>query len=123
MSSISSLLTVICHAADGHTAVEPVWHDHCECPEPDGSGHQKNSSESGIDLSSDHSHCRDSLAMSNLVISVHKNIKPEHDKVFKQNFYQKSISGHMTSSVKYPLLCNIELSSFFTPLRTVILLA
>ena len=114
---------VICYGANGHIAVEPVWHNHCECPESDGSGHQKDLHESGIDMSNAHSHCKDTLATSSVVISVRKNIKPQLAKIFVQSLYQKSISNHMTSSFRYPLLWNTELSSFFTPLRTVILLA
>jgi len=122
-SHVNGLFTVICHGANGHIAVEPVSHNHCECHESDGSGHQKEISESGIDLSSEHSHCKDTLAASGVVFSVRKNTKTQLDKVFVQGLYQKSISNHMISSFRYPLLWNTELSSFFTPLRTVIILA
>lgn len=118
----SGLFTVICYGADGHIAVEPALHDHCECPESDGSSRQKDSSESSIGFSSDHSHCKDTLAASSLVISFQKNIKTQLDKAFEQNLYQKSLPGHPTSSFGYPNSWDTELSSFFMPLRTVILL-
>ena len=121
-SPMSGLFTVICHGANGHIAVEPVLHNHGEYPESDGSGHQKNSSESGIDLSSGHSHCRDSLATSSLVIFVRKNIKPQHVQVFEQNSYQKSISDRMIFSFELLSPWDAELSSFFTLLRTIVLL-
>jgi hypothetical protein len=123
VSPISGSFTVICHGANGHIAIEPVWHNHCECPESDGSGHQKKISEFGVNLSSDHSHCKDTLAASGVVFSVRKNTKTQLTKVFVLGLYQKSISNHITSSFRYPLLWNTELSSFFTPLRTIILLA
>jgi hypothetical protein len=100
-----------------------MLHDHCDCPESEGGSHQKDSSESSIGFSSDHGHCKDTLATSSVVISVRKNIKPQRAKVFVQSLYQKSISSHMTFSFRHPLLWNAELSSFFTPLLTVILLA
>jgi len=123
VSPISGLFTVICYGSDGHIAVEPIGHDHCECPESEGGSGQKASSEAGIGLSCNHSHCKDSPANSTMVLSVRKNIKPQFDKVFVQSVYQKSISDHMTSSYRRSLLWNTELSSFFTPLRTIILLA
>lgn len=122
LSSISGLFTVVCQTADGHRAVEPVWHNHCDCSEADGGSHQENTSKAGIDISSDHSHCRDSLVTSNVIMSVRK-IRPQVVKVFVQNLYQKLITEHITSAFRYPVLWNTELSSFFTPLRTVILLA
>ena len=122
-SPVNGLSMVICHGANGHIAVEPVWHNHCGCPESGETGHQENSHESGINLSNAHSHCKDILVTSGLTVSVRKNIKPQLAKVLVQSLYQKSISNHMTSSFRYPLLWNTELSSFFTPLRTIVLLA
>jgi len=123
VSPMSGLFTVICYGNDGHIAVEPIGHDHCDCPESEGGSGQKASSEAGIGFSCNHSHCKDSPANSNVVLSVRKNIKPQLAKVFVQSVYQKSISDHRTSSFRYSLLWNTELSSFFTPLRTIILLA
>jgi hypothetical protein len=122
-SSISGFFTVICYGSDGHIAVEPLVHNHCECPEPDKSSHQKDSSEHCAGFSSDHGHCKDTPAMSSVVISVRKNNKLRLVKVFVQGLYQKSVSNHIKSSFSYLLSWDTELSSFFTPLRTVILLA
>jgi len=123
VSPISGSFTVICHGDDGHIAVEPILHNHCECHESEGGSHQKDSSDSSIDFSTDHSHCKDTLAASGVVISVRKNTKTQLVKVFVQGLYQKSISNHMTSSFRHPFFWNTELSSFFTPLRTIVLLA
>ena len=120
VSPINGLFTVICYGSDGHITVEPILHNHCDCHESEGGSHQKDSS---IAFSSDHSHCKDTLAASGVVISVRKNIKTQLAKVLVQSLYQKSISNHITSFSRHPLLWNTELSSFFTPLRTVILLA
>ena len=120
---ISSSFTVICYGSDGHITVEPILYNHCDCPESDENGHQRDFNGSSILSSNDHSHCRDILATLSVVISVRKNIKTQLAKIFVQGLYQKSISNHMTSSFKHPLLWNTELSSFFAPLRTVILLA
>jgi len=120
---ISSSFTVICYVSYGHIAVESILHDHCDCPESEGGSQQKDSSEAGVGLSSNHSHCTDILATSSLVVSVRKNLKPQLVKVFVQGFCQKFISNLMTSSFRYPFSWDTELSSFFTPLRTVILLA
>lgn len=122
-SPVNGFFTVICHGANGHIAVKPIWHNHCQCPESHGIGNQKDLHESGIHLSNAHSHCKDTLTTSGLAISVRKNIKPQLTKLFVQSLYQKSIPDHITSSFRLPLLGNTEFSSFFTPLRTVILLA
>ena len=122
-SPISSLFTVICYGSDGHIAVEPILHNHCDCHESEGGSHQKDSSESGIDFSSQHSHCKDTLAASDLATSVRKNFKPQLAKVLAQSLYQKSVYDHTISSFRNTLLWNTEFSSFFTPLESVILLA
>ena len=123
VSPISGSFTVICYASEGHIAVEPILHDHCDCPESDENGSGRDSNGSLIFISNDHSHCNDTSATSNLAISVRRNIKPQLAKVYIQGLYHKSISTHVTSFFKHPLLCNTELSSFFSPLQTIILLA
>lgn len=122
-SSVSSLFIVICRGSGDHIAVEPIVHNHCECPESGENGNQNNFTWSAIGRSTEHEHCKDSTATSNVVILVRKNINPQLAKVSVQGLYQKSISNHTISSFRHPLLRNAELSSFFAPLRTVILLA
>ena len=123
ISSTSGSFTVICYGSDGHISVEPIFHDHCDCPESGVDSHQQDSSKTGVGLSSDHSHCTDTPTTSSVVISVRKNIKPQPAKIFVQGISQKLISNHMASSFRYPISWYTELSSFFAPLRTVILLA
>lgn len=122
-SPVNGLFMVICHGANGHIAVEPVFHNHCDCHEPEGGSNQKDSSESSIDFSSEHSHCKDTLAISGLVISDRKNIKPQPAKLSAQSLYQKSVYDQTISSFRNHLLWNTEFSSFFTPLESIILLA
>ena len=120
---ISNPFTVICYGSDGHIAMEPIFHNHCECPKADENTIQKDCSSSSILLSYHHSHCKDSPLTSSVVVSARKNIKLQLAKVFVQGFYQKSTSNHVTSSFRSPVLWGTELSSFFMPLRTIILLA
>ena len=122
-SPISGSFTVICYGSDGHVVVEPIFHNHCDCSETEEVSQHKDSGESGIDFSNDDSHCKDTLIASSVVISVRKDNKPRLAKVFVQGLYQKTISDQISSSFKHPLLWYTELSSFFSPLRTVILLA
>lgn len=121
--SISGFFTVICHGSDGHVAVEPVVHNHCDCSESGESGHQDVFSGLTIESCSSHEHCTDAIVSSNYIVSARKNIKPQLVKVFVQSPCQKSTSNKITSSFGHPLSWNTELSSFFRPLRSIILLA
>jgi hypothetical protein len=123
VSPMSGSSTVICYGSDGHIAVEPILHDHCDCPESDEDDHRIDSNSSLILFTCDHSHCKDLLAISSAVISDRKNDKPRLTKAFVQSFNQKSIPKNTTSSFTYPFFRDTELFSFFTPLRTIILLA
>lgn len=117
VSPISCFFTVICRGSDGHVAVEPVIHNHCEHPETD-----NNFAGVAVDSSTDHGHCKDSIITSNVIIPARKNLKLSSDKVFTANIFLKSNTTH-TSSISSLALRSYELSSFFAPLRTVILLA
>jgi len=123
VSLISGSFTVICYGSDGHIAVEPILHNHCDCHKSEESSHQENYSDSSVAFESDHSHCKDTLVMSGIAISVRNKVKLQLVKILEQNLYQKLVSDHMTSSFRHPFLGDTELSSFFTPLETVILLA
>ena len=118
VSPISSSFMVTCYGHDGHVTVEPIAHDHCDCPGSEAPSHEQ---KSGNGLSSDHSHCTDTLAASSVVISVSK--KSQLTKVFAQNLYQKPISARILSSCERLFSSNTELSSFFTPLRSIVILA
>ena len=123
LSPISSSFAVICYGSDGHITLEPIFHDHCDCPESEEDSRQKDSCEPSFTFSDNHSHCKDTLATSSAVIPDPKNAKPKLAKVFVQSIYHKSISNNTAFSYMYSLLWDTALSSFFTPLRTIILLA
>jgi hypothetical protein len=120
---ISGSFAVMCCGSDGHVAVEPIFHDHCDCPEADESGGQTDSDGSLIPSSDGHCHCEDAPITSDAVLSVRDNTKLEVPKVFVQDLCQKSTSDCMTNPFSCPLSWSAELSSFFAPLRTIILLA
>ncbi|MHC4911575.1 MAG: hypothetical protein ACYTE5_01050 [Planctomycetota bacterium] len=122
-SPVSSLLAVMCHGSDGHIALEPAAHNHCECPEAGEGGNQAGSAGPVIDSSAEHEHCRDTLAASYAVADARKNVKISTQKVLAATLSLKSISTHTTSVCGDPTRRGYELSSFFAPLRTVILLA
>lgn len=121
-SSVSGFFTVICHGSDGHIALEHVFHNHCECPEFGETGNQNTFNGIAIDVSRDHDHCKDTIATSNFFISKRKNSKLLTLKVFTTNFPLKSVSPYITSPPGYLFMKLDALSSFFTPLRTLILL-
>ncbi len=122
-SFINGFFTVICHGSDGHVAVEPVIHNHCECSESDESGHQDIFAWLASESCSDHGHCTDTIVSSDYTVSARKNIKPQLAKVFVQILCQKSTSNQITSSFRHLLSWDAEFSSFFRPLRSIIILA
>lgn len=120
--SVNGFFTVICHGADGHIAVEPAIHKHCQCPETPQTSDQHKFTANLIDSSTDHEHCKDSIANSNILVSPRKNIKLSTHKILTPNLLLNTAAAH-SSSVFSLLTRSYELSSFHTPLRTVILLA
>lgn len=119
VSPVSSSFMVICYGNDGHVSIESADHDHCDCPGSEAPLSHEQESSNG--LSSDHSHCTDTLAASSIVISGLK--KQRLAKVFAQNLYQKPIFARITTSCERLFSSNTEFSSFFAPLRTIIILA
>ena len=123
MNAISGLFTVRCQGFDGHIAVEPVWHDHCDRHQSSQTGNQNDLTGSVIALANDHDHCKDTVAISSFFVPLQKNIKLSTHKVLTAKLCSKLVSipaacffGHLTAQ-------GHELSSFYAPLRTVIFLA
>jgi hypothetical protein len=114
LSPVSAYLTVICHGSDGHTAVESVAHDHCECPET-ASQDQKTFIAACPD------HCEDTIAISNIVAPAKKNLKLSTHKTAATAFFLRSdvASGSICNSADR----SDQSTPFHTPLRTIILLA
>lgn len=122
-SPVSGLFAVICHGSDGYITVEPVNHNHCECPKTVQTGNQDKFAGTAIGSSTDHDHCKDTLVTSNLVVPVRKSIKFQTREVSTVNFLLKPFSSHTASFSGNLSAWRTEFSSFFMPLRTVILLA
>jgi len=117
--SISGLSTVTCYGADGHIAVEPANHNHCDCPKTDETSRDK----AGIGLSGGHEHCTDSTATPNILSPSRKNSSSFPDKIFTLSCVLKSIAPYPPSVLGFYALHSFEFSSFHTPLQTIILLA
>lgn len=120
VSSISGSLTVVCHGADGHIAVESLVHNHCECPQD---GQQGDITLIGNNCPGEHGHCQDYVLASHL-------ITPSNN-AQKQSIHQSftpCLIHPVDSLIHLSLLGNFssqddKLPAFHTPLRTVILLA
>ncbi len=121
-SSVNGFSTVICRGADGHIAVEPAAHNHCECPR-DGKADEQNVFGAVVEACVGHNSCTDTLPNSNYVVPVRQTIKVPTHKVLTAIPFLKSISIHTTSFFGYLVAQRNELSSFFMPLQTVIILA
>jgi hypothetical protein len=117
--STSGLFTVICHGADGHIGLEPATHSHCDCPETD----KTSSHESGVGLSNAHDHCTDSTATSTILTPIRKSGFSFPDKIFTLDSILKSIAPCTSSILNYCAVRGYDLSSFHTPLQTIVLLA
>ena len=116
-SSVSGFSTVICRGADGHIAVEPAVHTHCECP-GDAKADEQDVFEAVVEDCVGHNSCTDAFPNSNCVVP-----KAPTYKVLTAIPFLKSISIHTTTFFGLMVAQHNELSSFFVPLRTVIILA
>ena len=122
-SSVSGFLIVICHGPDGHIAVEPAVHNHCQCPETGETADEDQYGKIAVTASDDHGHCRDSIASSEVIIPTRKNFRLSTHKVFTNNLVLKPIAIYASSFLGRFTTRIDGLSSFYAPLRTVILLA
>jgi hypothetical protein len=122
ISPVSGWLMVICHGDDGRIAVEPVIHSHCDASVSCSTDIKDDVNRPVLAMQTDHRHCSDTLAMSSYVFSARKNIKLPADDVFTVYLFHKSMSISSASRFGYVTVWPNELSSFFAPLQTVILL-
>ena len=121
LSSVSEFTTVICRGYDGHIAVEPILHDHCEQRETVQTGTLERFVGAMIGSSNDHGHCEDSLETSHVIIPARKNVGLSTHRALAASSFPKLMSAYATFGP--PAAPSHESSSFFEPLRTVILLA
>ena len=122
-SSMGGFSQVICYGSDGHVAMEPVAHKHCDCPESDETASQYDLSGSVIDASPCPGHCTEQLATSGVILSSRKIIKPLSGKLVAAKLVPKTTSLHCPSVVICYSALRWDLSSFHDPLRTVVLLS
>ena len=120
IAPFSGSFAVVCYGADGHVAIEAAVHDHYDVEDVEAS-HEHG--EHQIRVADEHSHCDDVAIKSDIAVSGERKDLTEKSSVFavKINLLKTSHSGD--SEVNIGLLRNVESSSFFTPLSTIVLLA
>jgi hypothetical protein len=123
ISFLGGLFTVICHGSDGHVAIETSVHSHCECPETDQNNERNKYGETTRVFSVDHEHCKHTTLAPNVLIPIRKNIKPAISKIFIAELTLKPVLAQTPSFFGCFAAYSSELSSFYTPLRSIILLA
>jgi uncharacterized membrane protein len=116
----SSVSTVLCQGDDGHKAIETSLHNHC----PSHAEHGENDGEHGHgrSLAQTHNHCSDTVLTTNLVVSEQKTVSKTKLTV-ANNISQKMSDSSANAASKINNCWNIESTSFFTPLRTIVLLS
>lgn len=118
-NSAGGFFTVICHGSDGHVAVEPMFHSHCQCPDTDNSvGYPV-----AIGSLANHDHCSDVVTVSSFTIPSKSTARQSVFKVFASCFNQKMALPANTSVAGFFAVQGDNFSSFHVPLQTVILLA
>ncbi|MHC5082554.1 MAG: hypothetical protein ACYTET_01250 [Planctomycetota bacterium] len=122
-SSVSGFLTVICHGSDGHVAVEPVAHDHCQCPETDTHDDRQAPVEGAIYSADCLEDCQDILAADSFVVSKRKNVRSASEKSIVATFSQPLDVTQATTFSGYLASQSHDLYSFHVPIRTIVLLA
>jgi len=123
ISFVSGFPAVICHGPDGHVAIEPPAHNHCECSETGQDEKQTTYTGTTIDFSADHEHCKDTVVTPNVLLPIQKNFKPSTSKIFIAKLTPKPILAYTPSLLSCFAAQSSELPSFHTPLRSIILLA
>jgi hypothetical protein len=120
---ISGSMSVVCYGHNGRITVEPLIHDHCDCPAPDAAGRGAGSGEPGTEPSTAHAHCEDVPAMPGAFTAVDKGGQPKTAKAVSKGLCRKPVPDNTVFSRRFPFSQSIDFPAFFAPLRTVILLA
>ena len=122
-SIVNGYSTVLCHGPDGHIAIKSAVHNHCRCPDPDHNNKQNKVPERPFALSVGHGHCKDTMATQNALLPERNNIKQTIYKIFTAKLHLKTFLNRAPSFFNGFTAQGSELSSFHTPLRSIILLA
>jgi hypothetical protein len=112
---------VFCQGHDGHAAIESAMHDHC-------SGDAEHSREHGhsddaVYLAVTHEHCRDTMLTTNIIASEKKKTSDDMNEVLASNVCQCHRVKSAKAAHRGHYCWNTESTPFFTPLRTIVLLA
>ena len=111
---------VLCHGDDGHAAVESVLHDHC--PSDGEHGENEAAHGHGTSLAQTHTHCSDTMLTTNIAVSEQKTVS-KSKQAAANNICQNLGGSSANAASKIRSCWNIESTSFFTPLRTIVLLS
>jgi len=124
INSVSGYSMVMCHGQDGHVGLEPIDHNHCDCY-GEHELHKTNQDESSKipeGVSFDHHHCNDNLVLLDIYLLKQKDIKVSVQKVLNENTLFSDIASY-NDYYRNSAISDIDnLSEFFTPLQTIILL-
>jgi len=122
-SSASGLFRVICHGSDGHITIEPAGHNHCECPETAPINNHDILDGTLIGESDEHEHCRDVIATLDVILPAQKNVPLSIDKILAINSLLNPTLNRATCHFTHPVIAWFcQLSVFYEPLRTIVLL-
>lgn len=118
ISSMGGFTKVICDGPDGHIAMEPAVHNHCQCP----GTNNEHESQAGV-ITADHEHCLDTVAITGIMVPVRKSIKHSTDKPITAKASSIANSLFCESLLSHFGVRRCESTSFHEPLRTIVLLA
>lgn len=116
---VSGFLTVICHGSDGDITVKYTGHSVCKCTDD---VEVEIPTKAILDDTTDHKHCNDFIASSD-IIPTKKELKHFINKGFTTFFTSHLISEQISPIYSRSIEQSTELSPFFMPLQTIILLA
>jgi hypothetical protein len=120
IAPFSGSFAVVCHGEDGHVAIEIAVHDHCDEGDTKASHGYDEQQAYGT---GGHGHCDDVAIKSDIAVSAKRKDLTNKSKVFANNLHSLKDSNPRNSEFKSCFGRNVESTSFFTPLSTIILLA
>ena len=122
IAPFSGSFVVVCYGADGHVAIEAAVHDHCNGDDAYVEGSHEHD-EHQLRVADEHNHCEDVAIKSDIAVSAKRKDLTETSSVFAVKINLLKTSHSRDSEVYSGLWRNVESSSFFMPLSTIVLLA
>lgn len=120
IAPFSGGFAVVCHGEDGHVAIEAAVHDHCSEPEVEISHGHREQRSCRVNC---RKHCSDSPMKSDIAISAKRKSQTETSQILMANVSLLKTSNPKTSETRDCFSWNVESTSFFTPLSSIIILA